>query len=195
MMRQMRQRLLLVAGWLLAAVGSAVVASGAVAVAGGQVLDRPLRPLTAAEVAALPVVRSTAGTEPSEPLASGGIVSTPEPAPIHDIAGTGADREPRPGGASASPPPPADLDPVVEPEARSTARLVRVTGGRISVASRNDALTLLWAAPTPGYVVVADIVDDGTIEVTFTGDPTRDVVTIHIEDGELVVDSKTEPIR
>ncbi|MDK1096694.1 MAG: hypothetical protein QGM47_05470 [Actinomycetota bacterium] len=51
-----RQRLFLVAGWLTAAFGAGLVASGAVAVAGGQVLDRPLRPLTAAEVAALPVV-------------------------------------------------------------------------------------------------------------------------------------------
>ena len=50
----MRQRLLLVAGWVLAAVGTSVVASAAVAATGGQVTDRALRPLTAAEVAALP---------------------------------------------------------------------------------------------------------------------------------------------
>ncbi|MEA2058764.1 MAG: hypothetical protein U9O63_08585, partial [Actinomycetota bacterium] len=75
-MTPMRQRLLLVAGWLVAAIGSGVVASGAVAVAGGQVLDRPLNPLTAAEVAALPVVGTVSIPEQIEPLASGGSDST-----------------------------------------------------------------------------------------------------------------------
>ena len=52
-MSPMRQRLLLVAGWAVAAVLATLVSTGAVAVAGGQVTDRPLRPLTASEVAAL----------------------------------------------------------------------------------------------------------------------------------------------
>ena len=52
-MSSMRQRLLLVAGWAVAAVLATLVSTGAVAVAGGQVTDRPLRPLTASEVAAL----------------------------------------------------------------------------------------------------------------------------------------------
>jgi len=54
-MNPMRQRLLLAAGWLVAVVGAGIVASCAVAVAGGQVFDRSLRPLTAAEVETLPV--------------------------------------------------------------------------------------------------------------------------------------------
>ena len=62
-MRTMRQSLLLVAGWIVAAVGAGVVASGAVAVAGGQVFDRPIRPLNAAEVAALPVDESVQGLQ------------------------------------------------------------------------------------------------------------------------------------
>ena len=52
-MGSMRQRLLLVAGWVAAAVVASLVSTGAVAVAGGQVTDRPLRPLSASEVAAL----------------------------------------------------------------------------------------------------------------------------------------------
>jgi hypothetical protein len=69
-MRALRQRLLLVAGWVVAAVATGLVSAGAVAVAGGQVNDRPLNPLSAAEVAALPVV--TADECGEEPPASGG---------------------------------------------------------------------------------------------------------------------------
>ncbi|MFB3049384.1 MAG: hypothetical protein ACE1Z9_04450, partial [Acidimicrobiia bacterium] len=68
----MRQRLLLVAGWIVAAVGAGVVASGAVAVAGGQVFDRPIRPLSASEVAALPVDETVAALGSSVRQASGG---------------------------------------------------------------------------------------------------------------------------
>ena len=64
----MRQRLLLVAGWVIAAVASSLVAAGAVAVAGGQVTDRPLRPLTAAEVAALPVARTVEAPVAASPM-------------------------------------------------------------------------------------------------------------------------------
>ncbi|MGI9610434.1 MAG: hypothetical protein ACR2NL_09110, partial [Acidimicrobiia bacterium] len=82
-MSSMRQRVLLVAGWLIAAVVTSLVASGAVAAAGGQVLDRPLRPLTAAEVAALPVVVTADVPGTCEPLASGGFVCEP----VADVAG------------------------------------------------------------------------------------------------------------
>lgn len=68
----MRQKLLLIAGWAVAAVGSSVVASGAVAVAGGQVTDRPLRLLSASEVEAIPIVNTVALSASSGPPASGG---------------------------------------------------------------------------------------------------------------------------
>lgn len=71
----LRQRLLLVAGWAAAAVATGLVSAGAVAVAGGQVTDRPLRPLSAAEVAALPVTTED-DCIASGPLASGGTDST-----------------------------------------------------------------------------------------------------------------------
>ncbi len=72
----LRQRLLLVVGWVVAAVGTGLVSAGAVAVAGGQVADRPLRPLSAAEVAALPVtIEEDCVT--SGPLASGGSDGAP----------------------------------------------------------------------------------------------------------------------
>jgi hypothetical protein len=82
----MRQRVLLVAGWVIAAVVTSLVASGAVAVAGGQVFDRPLRPLTAAEVAALPVVVTADVSGACEPLASGGFVCEPDTLTAGEVA-------------------------------------------------------------------------------------------------------------
>jgi hypothetical protein len=70
----LRQRLLLVAGWVVAAVATGVVSAGAVTVAGGQVTDRPLRPLSVAEVAALPVTIEDDCAR-IERLASGGSSS------------------------------------------------------------------------------------------------------------------------
>ena len=49
-MAAMRQRLLLVVGWVIVATVTSLVALGAVTVAGGRVNDRPLEPLSVAEV-------------------------------------------------------------------------------------------------------------------------------------------------
>ena len=83
-MGPMRQRVLLVAGWVIAAVVTSLVASGAVAVAGGQVFDRPLRPLTAAEVAA--VVMISVGAEKFETVSTGSEIVQDEMAEASIIA-------------------------------------------------------------------------------------------------------------
>ena len=97
----MRQRLLLVAGWLVAAIASGIVASGAVAVAGGQVLDRAQRPFTVAEVAALPVV-TVGSSDDFEPHASGGLVpNAGEPTDDSSVDGS-VNGSTGTGGSSAS---------------------------------------------------------------------------------------------
>ena len=99
----MRQRLLLIAGWAVAAFGSSVVASGAVAVAGGQVTDRPLRLLSASEVEAIPIVNTAAGSAISEPPASGGIAdSSGAPDEVIDTAAGRADRRSPAGDGGAT---------------------------------------------------------------------------------------------
>lgn len=98
-MAPMRQRVLLVVGWVTAAVVTSLVASGAVAAAGGQVFDRPLRPLTAAEVAALPVVVTADVSGACEPLASGGFVCEPGTLTAGEVAdGPGTHNGPDPTG-------------------------------------------------------------------------------------------------
>lgn len=112
----LRQRLLLVVGWVVAAVGIGLVSAGAVAVAGGQVTDRPLRPLSAAEVAALPVtIEEDCVT--NGPLASGGSDGA------SCSVALGSDLETSPADESAQPAErePAGADAQTAPEASATS--------------------------------------------------------------------------
>lgn len=182
-----RQRFLLVAGWLVAAIGSGLVASAAVSVAGGQVLDRPLRPLTAAEVAALPVV-TVGSAAVFEPHASGGVVST-----------TGEPTEGS-GDADASAEPLASAGRSVAPLAETTpkwdrftnpgnseTRVVSILAGKASFAIADETLHLLWVTPGAGYVAQTLLKEDTAISILFTSN--RDVWLIEaaIIDGSLTV--------
>ena len=205
-MTPMRQRLLLIAGWLVAAIGSGVVASGAVAVAGGQVLDRPLNPLTAAEVAALPVVGTVSIPEQIEPLASGGSDSTSRDTtddgngstatgPVGIEIPTGA------GGASADDsvslvPPNLDtartatsgVDSVKESRIiGSDVAIIEVPGGSASVAILTDRLSLLWATPRPGYVVGLGFDSPTNLTLTFTSNLRRYVIEVGLDDEGILV--------
>jgi outer membrane biosynthesis protein TonB len=105
----MRQRFLLVAGWVTAAVVSSLVATAAVAIAGGQVSDRPLRPLTAAEVAALPVAAAvdTPASEralpDSAPAQPDPVVAAPEGVPTESAEPAPTGEVPAPAPAPAEP--------------------------------------------------------------------------------------------
>lgn len=191
-MHVLRQRLLLVAGWIAAAVGAGVVASGAVAVAGGQVLDQPLRPLTAAEVAALPVV---AAVEPEvfEPQASGGFDSTTgEPAEGSEDSAPDRDDPAGTGGSSASVDPEVAADPV-GPGTVASVRLASVEGGRASFALEDGSLYLLWATPQAGFVVSSTQPTDDGLAVAFTAARGIWLIEASVVDGEIVITSGREP--
>ncbi len=205
----LRQRLLLVAGWLTAAVGAGLVASGAVAVAGGQVLDRPLRPMTAAEVAALPVVEVGApdvvephasggpdtvaggpaqGSDDAEglgdPVGAGGSSATDDGAPESDV-----DVAP----PAASPP----QDPITS-EATAIVEIESVEGGQASFALAEGSLLLLWATPRSGYVASTRLVSDERITVAFSSSRRVWVIDATFSDAGvdegIVVVSRPEPI-
>jgi hypothetical protein len=189
----LRQRLLLVAGWVTAAVGAGVVASGAVAVAGGQVLDRPLRPLTAAEVAALPVVEVGA-PDVFEPHASGGFVSTTG-GPTQGSEDDAEDREgpAGAGGSTAIDESDADSGLLVEPPI-SDVELVSVEGGRVSFALEDGSLYLLWATPRPGNVAsTRDATPEG-ITVAFSSSLGVWVVEATLVGDAIVITSGPEPL-
>lgn len=187
----MRQRLLLVAGWLLAAIASGIVASGAVAVAGGQVLDRAQRPFTAAEVAALPVV-AVGSTDDFEPHASGGFVpNTGEPTDGNTVDGS-ATGSTGTGGSSAS----GSSSPLTDPFSPNpdAGRIESNEGGQVSFAATGDQLYLLWATPNPGYAVQRRTSTDSMITISFTSNRNVWLVRAEVRDGDLIVTSQATPL-
>ncbi|MEN8233360.1 MAG: hypothetical protein ABFR89_00375 [Actinomycetota bacterium] len=202
----MRQRLLLVAGWIVAAVGAGVVASGAVAAAGGQVLDRPLRPLTAAEVAALPVDETMAHFDLSGPHASGGTESTVESTIVgsgSETTGPTGDDEPAgPGGASADQPA-TPVDDTLEPsetagidrdalpvsQTISDVAVTHVTGGSASLAAVGDELRVLWATPKPGYVVGLRFESPTQLFITFTSTSNQSTLAAVLDESGILIDT------
>lgn len=188
----MRQRLLLVAGWLLAAIASGIVASGAVAVAGGQVLDRAQRPFTAAEVAALPVV-TVGSSDDLEPHASGGLVpNAGEPTDDSSVDGS-ASGSTGTGGSSASE---GTTTPPTDPFAPNpgTGRIESNEGGQVSFAAAGDTLILLWATPNPGYAVQRRVSTDSLITISFTSNRNVWLVRAEVRDGDLIVFSEANPL-
>lgn len=205
-MTPMRQRLLLVVGWVVAVVGAGAVASGAVAAAGGQVLERPLRPLTAAEVAALPVDETMVRFDSSEPHASGGSESTVESTIVgsgNTTDGSTETGEPAgPGGASADlPATPADdsLDPseaagvdrdvLPAAHAASDVAVAHVAGGSASLAVVNDELHVLWATPKPGYAVGLRFDDPTKLIITFTSTSNQSALAAALDDSGILIDT------
>ena len=213
MMAPMRQRLLLVAGWIVAAVGSGVVASGAVAVAGGQVLDRPLQPLTAAEVAALPVVGLASTSVANEPLASGGFDQLTETltdgsasraadetdGSVGSVGARGADAVVA-GDTPATPALTESRFPestAVSPDGATNAQsvVIHTLGGAASIASFEGSLRLLWATPRPGYAVGSEFDGHDSLTITFAGSRDLHVLVATIVDGSLVTETMVEPFR
>ena len=173
-MSPMRQRLLLVAGWAAAAVVASLVSTGAVAVAGGQVTDRPLRPLSASEVAALteecgsteraPCLRQLDySADPTTSVdAAPELNSSPEggedgvsPTSLPDETTEPPSEDPLDPGVEVDEslvPPEDDADESVVPDPR--AEVVDLTGGRVSVSGADGEVRIIWLIPQPGFAVL-----------------------------------------
>mgnify|MGYP001823356839 FL=1 len=184
----LRQRLLLVAGWIAAALGAGLIASGAVAVAGGQVIDRPLRPMTAAEVAALPVVE-VGVPEDLEPQASGGIVSTTgAPSSGRDVA-EGHEDPASTGGSTAIP-----RDEQTEPAVVTGVSVATTEGGQASFVIADGALLLLWLTPQPGYVATTRQRTADSVTVGFSSVEEGWLIEATVEAGEVTIYTRPEPV-
>jgi len=183
-MLAMRQRLLLVVGWVIVASVTSLVALGAVTVAGGRVNDRPLNPLSAAEVAALPVAATVQSV--NEPQASGGDDST-------DDTSTGAPDQTdhtREGDASAD----AGGDSSAEAARgsgpfsgsatdaatieRTATRVIHLEGGSVSVRRLGAELFLQWATPQPGFSTEVILTQGDFIRVVFTSASHRSLALV-----------------
>jgi len=192
-MMTLRQRLLLVAGWITAAVVAGLVASGAVAVAGGQVLDRPLRPMTAAEVAALPVV-AVGAPDDLGPHASGGFVSTTgAPAQGSDNAAGDPDDPVGTGGSSATTGTTTPRDPTVGAD-DTDFQIVSVDGGQASFSDADGSILLLWATPKAGYVASTRSQTEERIVVAFSSSRGVWVIEATLSEAGIGVVTRPEPL-
>ena len=168
-MGSMRQRLLLVAGWAAAAVVASLVSTGAVAVAGGQVIDQPRSPLSASEVAALTEECGSSDRAPCLRQLDNSVdpTTTVVAAPDLDLSLEGDEQGVSPELlVDGSEPPSEDpLDPGVEvdeslvplepdlvPEPR--AEVVEMTGGRASVSGADGEVAIIWAIPNAGFALL-----------------------------------------
>jgi len=213
-MKPMRQRLLLVAGWATAAVVASLVSTGAVAVAGGQVTDRPLRPLSASEVAALaeecgsteraPCLRQL--EESADPLVS---VSA-EPELNSGLEGDEDGVSPTTVVAQTTPPPSDDaLDPAADvdesllppveddaptetPEPRG--EVVDLVGGRVSVSGADGEVKVLWLIPRHGFAMLpatgAEILPGQVTVVLADGSHQSTLIASWDESEGLVVETR-----
>ena len=187
-MMTLRQRLLLVAGWIAAAFGAGLIASGAVAVAGGQVIDRPLRPMTAAEVAALPVVE-VGVPEDFEPQASGGFVSTTG-APSSGSDGAEGHEDPAGTGGSTAIP----RDEQTPPTVVSGVRVATSEGGQASFGITEGRILLLWVTPQPGYLATTRQRTAESVTVGFSSVEEGWLIEATLEDDEVTIYTRPEPI-
>lgn len=211
----MRQRLLLVAGWALAAVGTSVVASAAVAATGGQVTDRALRPLTAAEVAALPggflEIQSeslASGDSSKQDLGESGEstttgTTTSDPAGGEGDPFAGIDRSRDDDGsflvAGPEGPEPVltDLPEVTDPDpvnqvsqAATDTHIEHLAAGSVSLASTDDQIRLLWATPRIGWQIDVSFVADNQILISFSDGDMVWSVTATSLDGMIEVSTR-----
>jgi len=201
----MRQRLLLVAGWAAAAVVASLVSTGAVAVAGGQVTDRPLRPLSASEVAALteecglsdraPCLRQLDNSE--------GPPATVVAAPTTNSSPEGDEQGVSPLLPDEIPDTPSEdpLDPAVEvdesllvpeetdaPEPR--AEVLELIGGRVSISGADGDVTVIWVIPSHGFALLPPTgveVEEGTVTLIFSDGSHRSIVVARWSDEEGLI--------
>jgi hypothetical protein len=182
-MNTMRQRLLLVVGWVIVASVTSLVALGAVTVAGGRVNDRPLNPLSAAEVAALPVAATVQSV--NEPQASGGDDST-------DDTSTGApDQTDRTREGDAAADGGGELEPDIvsgndsAPTVANETKVIRLEGGSVSVRQLASDLFLQWATPQPGYSTEVILTQSDFVRVMFDSATHRSLLLVTVDDDGI----------
>ncbi len=207
-MGSMRQRLLLVAGWVAAAVVASLVSTGAVAVAGGQVNDQARGPLSASEVAALTEECGSTERAPCLRQLDNSV------GPTTTVLAAPTTLSPEGGEQGVSPPPSDDepllsedpLDPAVEvdesllvpvpvdvPEPR--AEVVELDGGRVGVSGADGVVTVIWLFPSPGFALLPPTgseAEEGAVTLIFSDGSHRSRLVAKWTDEEGLVIETSE---
>ena len=186
----MIRRIAVVTAWAAATFATALVAWSAVRLAGDQVNEDPVRPLSAAEAEALPAFTTvTSGIPPEVPTtatpASGttttgtGVTSSP-PTPTTSTPGTTATTTPGPSTTTTA----GDTSTTAPSSGISAHQMI---GGSVVIESGGGQVRLVSASPRPGFSVEVD--DDGPekVDVEFRREDHESRFTAGWEDGRARV--------
>ena len=212
-MAVMRRNMLLTTMWVLATVATGLVAWSAVQVAGARTNPDPIRPLSAAEVAALP------GTivAPAQPNANSGPragevevpasvttgvdgaqddgTATSSPAAVSTSSATTA----APTTTQASPPvttqPTTTTTPTTTSTASPTTEVVvyHLEGGSLGVEVTGDNVSHVWSTPNPGFHKEVKNFGPEKVVVEFESDSHESKISITVDNGQLVEERSEEP--
>ena len=185
------RRIGVVAAWIGATLLTAVAAWSAVNIADDQVADRPVLPLSSAEVEALP-------TTPMAPVPTTTRVpptSTLPPPPATTTSTTGAATTTIVPAAA-----PTTTTTTSTSTSTSTTTTVAATevsvhqliGGVVSIEAGPGGVSVISATPNAGFAADVKSGGPGTVEVEFESDSHESTFRARWE-GRLIVDVQEEP--
>ena len=140
-----------------------MVALAAVRQAGAGVASDPVRPLTAAELAALPISLAS----PTTTLGLDAIDTTSSPTAVpRTTAVTTAPANTVPPTTSPPAPEPTTTSPPTTSVGEGLS-VYALIGGSAAIETTSDAVRLLWATPQSGYTVTVDAEGPEDVKVKF----------------------------
>jgi hypothetical protein len=175
----------MVGAWVAATLAAAAVALAVVGLAGEQVADVVIQPLSAQDVEALgvslPAATSTAATTPTtvaDPVVTGATTTVP--------SDTTSTVPPTTSAASATTPTTAPPE-----TARIDSR--QITGGTVVVRWTASWVEFVSATPTDGFHVEVEERGPDQVAVEFEGNGVKSQYEAEVSDGKLVVETAVEP--
>ncbi|MCB2224894.1 MAG: hypothetical protein KQH83_12060 [Actinobacteria bacterium] len=176
----------MVGAWLAATAATAGVALAVVGLAGEQVSDEAVRPLTAEQVDALGVA-ATAATQPATTTtaAPGTTVTTAPPVSTSTTATTVPD-----DGTTTMAPTTTEAATTTTSGAQVDSR--HVTGGTVVVRWTSSSVDLVSATPDDGYKLEVEDRGPDEVVVEFEGQGVKSTYHAEVSDGHLVVEASVE---
>ena len=187
-MRSPKRFVWLIGAWVAATVATASVALAVVGLAGDQVADTPVQPLSSQQVEALGIqapVSSVADPTDSTATSTSSTAGTTTTA-VSDVSSTTA---PPPATTTVTTAPPAPTTTAPQ-SAQIDSR--QITGGTVVVRWTPSSVELVSASPTDGFSVDVEKRGPEKVEVEFEGDGVKSKYSAEVSDGELVVQTSVE---
>lgn len=184
-MRFTKRALWLVGAWVGATLAAAAVALAVVGLAGEQVADGGIQPLSARDVEALGVPAPTAVSTSAVTGATSSTAGT--------VSTTVADT-PTTTTTSATPVTTAApaVTPTTVPPESSQVDSRQVTGGTVVVRWTSSSVQLVSASPTDGFHVDVEKRGPDQVTVEFEGNGVKSKYSAEVSDGRLVVETGVE---